>query len=73
MPARMTMMGMALFLIASLRLSAAAGQYPKLEELYAGKQFFDLRDAGWIVMRCWLTVILKPINTAKLRTHTARF
>jgi predicted aspartyl protease len=44
MRARMAIIRVVLFLMAS-QLSAAADRYPKLEELYAGKQFFDLRDA----------------------------
>lgn len=36
--------GVAVVLAASLRLSASADSYPQLDELYARKQFFDLRD-----------------------------
>jgi hypothetical protein len=43
MHTRMTVVSVVLFLIAS-QLSAAADRYPRLEELYIGKQFFDLRE-----------------------------
>ena len=44
MRTRMTMITALLFVIAS-QASTTADRYPKLEELYTGRQFFELRDA----------------------------
>lgn len=44
MRTRKTVISVLLFVMAS-RASTAAGRYPKLEELYTVRQFFDLRDA----------------------------